>query len=245
MPLAIAALGLTAAGTGMGIAGNMQAQDAINRTRANAVSKQAGLDRQAQAIAQKNIDQSTIEQANADMAKGQQRRQTAWDTLQKSSTPIASALPATTGTGTGKAAARAAGSANTWNTLNANAAAKEGSYGDWQTAQSVRNSDIAQKLGAINNFAQGDARVLPTELEVASHAGDELSGWGQIVSSLGMLTGIAGMAGLGGTAAKTAVTPISQVANYPMSDAMITGAANAQAASGIPASWTTMPTKFY
>jgi hypothetical protein len=206
MPLAIAALGLTAVGTGMGIAGNAQSQDAMNRTRAGAVAKQSNLNTQAQKIAQGNIDQNTLDQANADMNKGQTARQTAWDTLQKNTVPIASALPATTGTGTGTAAARAGGAAQTWNQLNAGAKAREGAYGDWQTQQAVRDSNTAQKLGVVNNFAQGDARVLPIEMEVASHSGDQLSGWGQIVSSLGMLTGLAGMAGLGAHAAATGVS---------------------------------------
>ena len=183
----------------MQIAGNAKSQSAINQTRADAVSKQTALDQQAAAAAQRNINQSTAGQAAQDMNTGQQQRENIWAGLQKATVPTASALPATAtgtiGARTNTAAARSTGGANTWNALNETAAAKMGSYGDWQTQQAVRNSNTQSELGVLNNFAGGDARILPTELEVASQAGGKLTGWGGIVSSLGSMAGMASAAG--------------------------------------------------
>ena len=117
-----------------------------------------------------------------------------WDNLQKSTVPIASALPAT-GTGkTSQAQARTGGAANTWNKLNATAAAREGSYGDWNTQQTIKNAKAAQDIGINNDFAAGNSRLFPTALEVAGQAGDKMTGWGGIVSSIGSLAGMASSA---------------------------------------------------
>lgn len=220
MPLAaalpaIAAIG-TVAGTGLSVAGNIKDQNAMNAARASEASKQAALQKQSNAIFQDSLAKSSPNSAQQQMEAGQTARQNAWQTLQDATTPTASALPTTSGTATKGAAQRAAGAAGTWNALNANAAAREGSYGDWENQQAIKNADASQKLGVVNNFSQSDAALLPTELQVASQAGDGLSGWGSIVSSLGNLAGYANKFGNFGKP-----TPMSQIGNYPGSAAML------------------------
>lgn len=242
MPLAaalpaLAAIG-TVAGAGLSIAGNIESQNAMNAARANATNQQAQLQKQSNAIFQNSLAQSTPAVAQQQMQQGQAARTNAWQNLQDATTPTASALPAsgtttsspgasgTSGSPTSGASQRAASAGNTWNALNAKSAATEGSYGDWQNQQAIKNANTAQKLGVVNNFSQGDAALLPTELQVASQKGDALSGWGSIVSSLGSLAGYANKFGSFGQ--PSAATPISQIGNYPGTNAMLTGAANGE-----------------
>ena len=202
MPLAIAGLALGAVGTGMEIAGNAQSQAAMNRARSNETAQQQALQQKANAVVQKSIAGSTPQTAQQQMQAGQNARTGIWANLQNATTPVASALPATTDTATTAAGKRATTAADSWNSLNANAQAKEGSYGDWQNQQNIQNADAAQQLGVINNFSQGDANLLPLEMNVASQAGGKLSGWGNIVSSIGNLAGIASATGAFGAASK-------------------------------------------
>ena len=228
LALAVAGLGLTATGTGMSIAGNHQSQNAINAARRGYVQKQADLTRQNNTIAQKSIAGSSADVANQQIQAGANARTTAWDNLQKSTVPVASALPANGGTATGAAGARSVGAGNTWNNLNAKAAAKEGGYGDWENQQSIKNADVAQQLGINKNFAEGNARLFPTQMEVASQAGGPMSGWGQIVSSIGQVAGMASNIP-GGGVAKAGVMGTSGIGTKS------TGLAGTLAAGGVPA----------
>ena len=230
MPLA--ALLATVVGTGLQMAGNAKAQSAMTAARANEVGQQAQLQGQSNAIFKKSLAGSSPATAAQEMQQGQAQRNTAWQNLQSATAPVASALPATSdpNSPTAKASARANSAANTWNTLNANAAAKEGSYGDWQNQQAIKNANAAQQLGVINNFSAGDASLLPTELQVASQAGDKLSGWGSVVSMLGNLSGLASKAGTFGTS-----TPAAPQGN--LSWANPTGSAPVVDNTGGAATW--------
>jgi hypothetical protein len=197
-------------GTGLQMAGNAQAQSAMNKARADEVAQQAALQNQSNAVFQKSLAGSTPATAAQQMGQGQAARTTAWQTLNNATQPVASALPATTDTATSGAQKRASSAANTWNELNANAAAKEGSYGDWENQQNIKNENAAQQLGVYNNFSAGDAALLPTELQVASTKGDALSGWGSIVSMLGRVAGAASAGGVfGGTSPQVSSVPVS------------------------------------
>ena len=197
MPLlSVAAIALPLIGTGLEMAGNAQSQSAMNQARANEVAQQAALQKKNDALLQTSMSASTPATAANQMQTGQNSRNSIWSSLQGATVPEASALPATGSTPTTAAQKRAGGAAATWNQLNANAAAKEGSYGDWQNQLAINNSDTAAKMGTNANFAQQDAALLPTELQVASQAGDQLSGWGTILGALGGLAGAAGKSGM-------------------------------------------------
>lgn len=210
MPLA--GLALAVVGTGLSMAGAARARSAMNKTRSAYAAKTAELDRQSDEIFKKSLAKSRPQDAQEALQKGEADRVNAWEALQQASTPIASALPAsgTTDTATGKNAKRAGSAAATWNQLNAKAAAKQGAYGDWQTQQALKDSDASQQLSVVNNFARGNAAILPGQLESASHAGDGLSAWGSIVSSLGSIAG-AMKAPVGASAMPAGTTSVTGV----------------------------------
>lgn len=185
----------------MQILGNNQSQNAMNQARSTENAQQAALQAKQNAIVQKSISGSTPATAQQQMSTGAAARNTAWNNLQNATTPIASALPTSTDNSpTGNAQRRSTSAGNAFNTLTANAAAKEGSYGDWQTQQGIKNADTAQKLAVNNNFSTGDANLLPLEMQVASQKGSKLTNWGSIVSSIGNLAGIASATGAFGAA---------------------------------------------
>lgn len=246
MPLAAIALGAMAVGTGLQIAGNEKAKSAMNAARAAETSKQSQLQQEADAAYQKSLSQSGKANAQAQMAKGEAQRVNAWEALQKAGEPVASALPATTGA-TAKASQRAGSAADTWNALNAKAAAREGSYGDWQNQQDLKNSEANRQISVLNNFSRADSNLLPTELQVASQAGDKLSGWGQIVQALGGLTYAANSAGVLNGLGPTGVsaTQSAQVAAEMAGQGLPGMAGSAVGSGGVAGGYDSIPTNIY
>lgn len=189
MPLALA-IGATVAGSALSIAGQQKAKSAMKSVRSEYAQQQSDLQRRAIPIYEKNRLASSPESVNAQLAKGAAERGALVDALQQSSQPIASALPATDDANS----RRTATAGNAWRNLVTGAGNELGSYGDWNTNQNIGNIDTNSKLGVINNEAQANARLLPTELGVASEKGDKLSSWGSLISSLGTIAGMANAA---------------------------------------------------
>ena len=191
MPLAIAGAALSVVGTGLAMAGNAKAQSSMAKTRAQEAVRQAGLAHQNENLYDKSVKKSDLPAMQQQTDAGTAQRQSAWNDLQTSTQPIASALPANGGA----AATRAGAAGNAWNKLTSRAQAKEGGYQDWQNQQDIKNADTAQKMSVNNNFSEADARLFPAELQVAGQAGAQLSGWGNIVSAVGSLVTTIGMSG--------------------------------------------------
>lgn len=213
MPLALVGLAGTLLGTGLDIAGNAESQNAENKAKANEVAQQTGLQKQATATVQKNIAASTPQSVGTELNNAAANRTSAWESLNTEGQPVAEALPATQAGPSSEANKNAASAANSWNNLVSGAAAKEGSFNDLATEQGIGNQNTAEQLGEINTFSAGDARLLPLEEEVASQAGNKLSGWGDIVSSLGNLASLSSIAGTFGPNAPQVASPMQQFSN--------------------------------
>lgn len=238
MPLAAAlpyiALAASVAGTGMQMAGAAKARRAMESTRAEFAAKQKKLEERANAEFQANLDKNTRGNVDRQLQAGEENRQNIWEDLNKTSQPIASALQATGSNTTNKSASRANAAAQTWNQLNAKSKSAGGAFGDWKTNQGIENADTAQKLGVTNNFSEGEARLLPLELDVASHSGDQLSAWGGIVGTLGSIAGgVGGLMSAGANAPLTAAQSAAMNAGYgPVSAATAAGIAPSAIAAG-------------
>jgi hypothetical protein len=106
--------------------------------------------------------------------------------------------------------------AKRYNTQQGNAQSRLAGYGDLNLNNAIQNSRQMQKMNLIGNLSQGSARVLPYELQSASHKGDNLMQLGQLVSALGMVTGAAGAAGAfsgAGASAGAGAGGVGQAAN--------------------------------
>jgi hypothetical protein len=212
--LLVAGLAATVAGTGMGIAGNEEAQAAMSSVRTAERKRQDELQNEANSVFKKSLSTSGADMAKNKIAQGANQRQSVYNALKQVAEPIAgaplpedsNANPIVGDDATAGAARRARARGGAWSALNSEAAAREGGYQDYEAEQALNNAEASRRLAVINNRARGWAGIMPTELEVASHKGDALSGWGQLVSALGSTAGMAGAVGVGsGAAAPTMV----------------------------------------
>lgn len=202
-----------AAGTGLSIAGQAESQNAISRARNAELLRQQQYQKTASGVFNTSLEQSAPKSAKAQLDAGAADRQAEMAKLAQQPGVAPSArdkgtLTATSPGADGAAArteANVTATNNAWSNIVGQAQAKLGGYQDWDVAQGIKNARANQRLALVGNEAAGSANVLPIELEVASHKGDSLEGWGQLVSALGMVAGAgAGAAGAAGTAGTTA-----------------------------------------
>lgn len=209
--LLIGGLATSLAGTGMGIAGNMQAQDAMNSARSSEVQAEKQYENQANSVFQNSVSQQGAGTAKNEAAAGAAQRENAFNSLNQVAQPVVGApLPTDTnsnpvvdtsgqtspGNPVERANSLASSRGSAFNTLTSNAAATEGGLQDWQTQEAVRNAEANRQIAPIASEAQGRAALLPTELQVAGASGDELSGWGSLVGALGSTAATAGAVGM-------------------------------------------------
>lgn len=207
-PILLAAgAAMAAAGAGMGMAGAAESKGAMNEARNAELLRQRGYQEQADKTVQASIGQSTRGVTDKQLAEGEASRNAGYAKVGQVVPGAQSAsLPGQNGTvtageagsgPTARAAATASKTANAWGRLVGGAQAKLGSYQDWGLAQRIKDARANSDLSVTNSFARGSANVLPVEMEAASHTGDELAGWGQLVGALGSATGMAGAVGMG------------------------------------------------
>jgi hypothetical protein len=211
MPLLAVGLGAVAAGTAMQMAGNAKSARAIAAERAKFGRQEQDLENRAGSVFQQSADQNGRPAAQAMMDQGAAARQAIAGALKMSAANSGgTGLPANqpqyqvTGDPMQAAAVRANTAGNSWSNVVGGATSRLGGYGDLATRQSIGNQQADANLNIIGDKARGNARLLPIELEVAGHAGDKLSGWGQIVSALGSVASLGAASGLGAGAAAPA-----------------------------------------
>jgi len=204
--LMIAGLAASVAGTGMGIAGNAEAQSAMNAARSSEVQKEKEFQQQGNQVFNKSLSTSGADAAKNTAAAGAAQRQNAFTALSQVAQPIAGApLPSDQNPNpivngndpTEQANSLAKTRGNAFTTLTSNAQSQEGGLQDWQARQSVNDAEANRQLSVIGDKARGSAALLPLEMQVAGTKGDALSGWGQLFSALGSVAGTAGAVGAG------------------------------------------------
>jgi len=196
-PLLLAGLAASAAGTGMQMAGARKSRKAMEATRAAELARQKKYQEQAGKTFEASLSKSTRANADAAMAEGANRRTSAYDRIAAGNQPTAlnqvttnrTVLPGPT---------TANRSAEAWSQLVGGNQAKLGGTADWQLGQGIKDTRASQDLAVISDNARGSARILPSELEAASHKGDSLSGWGQLLQAAGAVAGMAAPAGSAG-----------------------------------------------
>lgn len=215
-PILLAAgAALSAAGTGMSIAGNEAAASKMREVRTAATAQQKRFQEQANKVFAGSLKTATATSARDTMKKGEGQRSAFYKLLERASTPEAAPLPATSSTSTNgvvddtgaRAQSSQTGRTNAWSNLQSDAQNRMGAYDDLNAQNAIANARATQDLSITSNKARGAANILPIELDVASHAGDSLSGWGQLVSALGSVAMLGSAAGIGaGAAAPSAAT---------------------------------------
>ena len=200
-PAILAGLALSAAGTGMQMAASSKAKGAMNDAQNAELLRQRGYQEQADASFQQNLAKSKRDTADTEQQAGADRRTAEYGKIAATGAGVAAPITQTTsGNATPNSAAGAAArnkstvtaTGNAWSKLVGNARAKLGGGDDWQLNQSIRNTRANQDLAITAGNARASANILPVEMNAASHEGDALKGWGQLVGALGAVTGMAG-----------------------------------------------------
>jgi hypothetical protein len=188
-PLTIAGIALTAGST----VANTMAQNKVAKARSEALSaertRQAALDQEAQA-------RNTISQNRygPDYAKGQQAKATQLgDLLAKqdiskdtSVTGVAEAAPSTSDVAV-QETARQQGAAKKYTQQQGQALGELRSFGDYLGDTSRLQARDAGLIGQIGGFKRGSSDVVPYELDAASHKGDSLKAFGDLLNFGGSL----------------------------------------------------------
>lgn len=190
----VAGLALSAAGTGMQLAGASKARREMQSKQDAEAARQRRYDEQAQATYQQSLEKSDRATADTETAGGAQRRQQAYANIQAHQAAGGMAQPRVTTTGsTGAAAARTnanvRSAGNAWSRLVGGAQSRLGGADDWGLQQQIRNRRAAQDLALTGSNARRSASLLNNEMAIASHAGDGLNAWGKLTGALGSLAG--------------------------------------------------------
>lgn len=210
----VAGLALSAAGAGMQMAGASKSKSAMNDAQAGELLRQKKFQGEADAAFQSNLDKSKRDTAAMEQTDGANRRTNEYAKIEATGAGVSAPIATTaSGSANPNSAASAASrnrsvvnaSGNAWSKLVGNARARLGGGDDWQLNQAIRNSRTGQDLAVTAGNARSSAAILPYEMQDASHAGDALKGWGQLVGALGAVTGAVGAtAGTATTAGTTA-----------------------------------------
>lgn len=151
------------------------AANAMKNTFGNQLDLQAGLRNQALVGAfQPRLQTSGVETAREEIGAGSQKRQDAYGRLEGTRLGL--------GQKTGE---RERGKSR----LFGKARADLSGYSDHQLDQMIHTIRTQDELNRISNFAGGEARIFPYKLDAAKHEYDQLSFFGQLVSSLGGAAG--------------------------------------------------------
>lgn len=189
----VAGMALSLAGTGASIAGNQEAQGAMDSAREAEMQRQQGYQKQGAKRLAQSLQESTAPRNSKVLNQEADARNAAYQQLQQSAPMAVSATPptpnrtVTTNTPAGEAAARSSTATNAWTRLANESASKNAAYGDWGLQRGIEQGRAAQEQEVINNKARGSLSVLPIEMEQASHAGDAMQTVGTVASALGSI----------------------------------------------------------
>lgn len=219
-PLTIAGIALTAGSTAV----NTIANNKVNAARNDALQaeriRQQGLDKEASGINTQSQDryqdfQGKQDQAGTDLGK--------YFTSQDVTEPTAeAALPTSASNIVVQEEAKQRGKAQDFTDKTGNALGQLRAFGDVLGDTSRGQARDAGYLGQINGFKQGSSNVLPYELDQASHAGDGLKLFGDVLGGVGGITTKAGIVGK-----QTMPTSLGQVIGYSPGASTFPSAPNA------------------
>jgi hypothetical protein len=180
---------LGATGSVMKMVGANKDRTMMNRASEAELYRQAGLQGQANQVFNQSLNQSKMPAMQGQWQDSAKQYSQAGQ--QGTFNPQRFAIPSQGGN---------VSMANTMasNRLAQGANAQQQGLGGIALAQGLKDQDVNNRLGLINNASQLSNQALPAEMQQASHAGDSLSNWGGILGALGSIVGAAGGGQAGG-----------------------------------------------
>lgn len=196
-------VGLTAAGTAAQIAGQKQAQRAMNNAYAVESGRQKGLQGEQQKIFDDSLAGQGSDTQKSNIAAAEKARTDAAVAAQTQK-PVVNIAPAG---GTSRVVAEdtsaAISDANARSRREGAAKALLSGFGDVQLGNALANTHARQNVGMLSDFSRGSSTVNQYEMDVASHKGDKTKKIGDILTAAGFVTGMAGASGWGKVPAGT------------------------------------------
>jgi hypothetical protein len=125
----------------------------------------------------------------------------------------------------GQAARTAVGNASGLAAGEGNALARQGSFGDLMTGNNIALNRAGQNIGNLASFSQGDANLLPLQIQAANQQGQGLRGLGSLLTDAGAFAGVANAFG-------SIANDAGSVANVSADDPAFAGAAAGVAPTG-------------
>ena len=194
----------TTAGTAASIAGQKKAQRAMGNVQAAENIRQGKLRDEANAIFAGSLNANTAKARSETENVAAAKRNEAYkgDIASVKRAEVGSAYGSETpqvvsSEGNARGAAVSKGSV-----MDARNKAALASFGDATQAMAVKNARARTDVGTTADFMRGSASAMGAEMDYASHAGDKLNTIGDILSKIGMVTGVYAATGAGATTAK-------------------------------------------
>ena len=201
--LEIAAIGTMLGGSTMQMAAGQAEKNAMNDATGRELKRQQDYARQGQAAFEASLAQSRPQAVEDQMKQGSAQAAAEYAKVQQNQLPGLSQGTAQITPNAQLAATENALVGARVGQQNAAASALQG-YQSSDVAQSLKNLEANTRLGQISDFAKSSERVLPMELQSASHSQDTLKGIGSLLSTAGSLAGLYGV--MSPTAAPAALT---------------------------------------
>lgn len=197
-PLVLAALALSAAGTGAQMIGQGEAQSARKAAVGAEMRRQSGYRKDAQAVADQSISESGRDVADPGIANAAAERAAKFNAIVNqgqgsvSGNTVNRNLPTTTSVAGGSPQAGQSASAAAWNRILGGAQARVGGYTDWGLARNIAAKRAGQKLDTIGANARASANLLQLDLADAANAGENWQLGGQVLGAAGSVLGAYG-----------------------------------------------------
>jgi hypothetical protein len=212
-PLTIAGIALTAGST----VANTMANNRVAKARSEALNaerlRQAGLDREAEALNAVSQNRYGPEYEKGREAESQQlgdylAKQDVGADAAAQGIAAADLTPASSSNVTVLEANKQAGKAKAATAQRGQALGELRSFGDYLGGTSRLQARDAGLIGQIGGFKQGSSSIVPYELDAASHKGDSLKTFGDILNFGGSLAIGKGLQGTQAAPGSSIVNPI-------------------------------------
>lgn len=201
--LATASYVATALGTAASYEGGQQSKSAMSKAQAAEAQRQSKFRTEASALFDQSLGAEGVDAKTAADAAAIKDREATATAAQSGgvSTPVASSYGNKSKVVSDESNVRSA-AGSTAAGMESRAKAKLAGFADANQLNAIKNARMRLNQGNIAGNMAGSAAALGTEMDYASHAGDNWKNIGAGLSTAGTLTGLAAAAGVGATTAE-------------------------------------------
>jgi hypothetical protein len=194
----------TTAGTAASIAGQKKAQRAMGEAQAAENIRQGKLRDEANALFASSLSSNTAKSRSEAEATATAKRKEAYkgDLASVKRAEVGSAYGSETPKVVADESAARGEAGKMGSVIDSQNKAALAGFGDVTQGLAVKNARARSEIGTTADFMRGSASALGAEMDYASTKGDKLKTIGDILSKIGMVTGVYAATGAGATTAE-------------------------------------------